>query len=321
MITLNMIVKNEARVMQRCLNSVLYFIDEIVIVDTGSTDDTKNIIKNFASTHNIPLKLLDKKFTNFGECRNYALSQITRGFAFWLDADEIMMGNKKKKEQLKTYLTQNINNISSANVLIKFGNIEYYRKQIVNTNNNFEWVGVLHEYINSECDFNCKQINDLHIFVTTDGNSHTDPDKYLKHAEILEIEYEKTKDPRWKFYQAQSYECYGDIKKAIECYEDRLKLFGFWEEVYISKLRLCRLYAKIGIIKFESDDSCRLELLYEKIKYYENIDLEYSYFLAKKGYEIYNTYTWQNCILFIEHYIYDKFLNMCDDIFKKYNNR
>ena len=83
-----MIVKNEEDNLSRCLKTVTYFADEIVIVDTGSTDDTKRIAAKFTD------KIIDLKWEeedglgNFARARNYSIDNATGDFIFWIDADE-----------------------------------------------------------------------------------------------------------------------------------------------------------------------------------------------------------------------------------------
>jgi len=73
-ICLNMIVKNESKIIERLLKSVLPIIDTYCICDTGSTDNTKTIIKDFFDKYNILGKIIDKEFINFEENRNYSLT-------------------------------------------------------------------------------------------------------------------------------------------------------------------------------------------------------------------------------------------------------
>lgn len=70
-LTLSMIVKNEAPNIQRCLESVAKYIDYYVICDTGSTDNTKEIIKNFFDSKGIPGEILDHEWKHFGHNRSW----------------------------------------------------------------------------------------------------------------------------------------------------------------------------------------------------------------------------------------------------------
>ena len=91
-ISLCMIVKNEEQVLDRCLNSVKDIADEIIIVDTGSTDKTKDIAKKYTN------KVYDFKWINdFSKARNYSFSKASMDYTLWLDADDVILENDKKK--------------------------------------------------------------------------------------------------------------------------------------------------------------------------------------------------------------------------------
>ena len=91
-VSLCMIVKNEEEVLSRCLDSVKAFTDEIVIVDTGSTDGTRKIAADYT----------DRVFSftwidDFAAARNYAFSQATGDYLLWLDADDFVSPDNAKK--------------------------------------------------------------------------------------------------------------------------------------------------------------------------------------------------------------------------------
>ena len=84
-ISLSMIVKNEEEHIARCLMSLKPFVDEMILVDTGSTDRTKDIARVFGA------KVYDFEWTdNFSEARNYSLSKAGGGWILVLDADEVI---------------------------------------------------------------------------------------------------------------------------------------------------------------------------------------------------------------------------------------
>ncbi len=89
-----MIVKNEEKHLENCLNSIKNFVDEIIIIDTGSNDKTKEIAKKFTN------KIFDFKWNNnFSDARNFSLSKATKEWILSLDADEIIA--KKDMEKIK----------------------------------------------------------------------------------------------------------------------------------------------------------------------------------------------------------------------------
>ena len=82
-LSLAMIVKDEEQCIKRCLDSVVDLVDEIVIVDTGSTDKTIEICRSYnAQVFPYPWN------NNFAEARNFGLDKVTKDWVLWLDADE-----------------------------------------------------------------------------------------------------------------------------------------------------------------------------------------------------------------------------------------
>ena len=85
-ISLCMIVRNEEKVLARCLESVRGCVDEIIIVDTGSSDGTKEIAARFTD------KIYDFEWIDdFSAARNYSFEQATGDYLLWLDADDVLL--------------------------------------------------------------------------------------------------------------------------------------------------------------------------------------------------------------------------------------
>ncbi len=92
-ISVCMIVKNEEEVLARRLACVTSFADEIIVVDTGSTDKTKAIAADFTD------KIYDFAWCDdFSKARNYSFSKATQDFIMWLDADDVIL--QEDQEQL-----------------------------------------------------------------------------------------------------------------------------------------------------------------------------------------------------------------------------
>ncbi len=96
-ISLCMIVKNEEKVLGRCLDSIVDLMDEIIIVDTGSTDRTKEIAKKYTE------HIYDFEWINdFSAARNFSFSKATKDYIYAADADEVLdEENRGKFRQLK----------------------------------------------------------------------------------------------------------------------------------------------------------------------------------------------------------------------------
>lgn len=131
--------KERRNYIERCLNCAKDFVDEIIIVDTGSTDKTKEIAK----------KLTDKIYDfeciqDFAAARNFSFSKATKEYIFYLDADDIILKEDQKKlKKLKSSLDKSVDSVTmfyNMN-LDKDGipTLSYRRNKLVRRANNFKW--------------------------------------------------------------------------------------------------------------------------------------------------------------------------------------
>ena len=144
-ISLCMIVKNEERKLANCLDSVLDYIDEIIIADTGSTDKTKGIARRYTD------KLYDYKWNNnFSEARNYAISKAHNEYILVLDGDEIIESiDMNLIERLINQKPKQIGRLLCINEYNRKG-IDYKYKERVSrlfSKNYFKYEGMIHEQL------------------------------------------------------------------------------------------------------------------------------------------------------------------------------
>lgn len=303
-ICLNMIVKNESEVIQRCLASVKPFIDYWVIVDTGSTDGTQEIIKEFLK--DIPGELYQRPWINFAHNRNEALqlAKFKTNYALIMDADDFLTYPPDYKfldlDKDSYYLT------------IEDCGTKYYRTQLINNHLNWSWVGVLHEYLTSSEAQSSALLSDVKYVRYYDGARSKDPQKYLKDAYTLENALKK--DPlnnRYVFYLAECYKGAQQYEKAIENYAKRVAMKGWEEEVFWSLLQIGILKELLNRPSTEIIEAyvtafnyrpSRLEPLFYLCRYYRYLGhFHASYALAQQGLTI----SMPNDLLFVEHWIYD----------------
>ena len=245
-ITLCMIVKDEARVIERCLSSVLPVIDEFCIVDTGSTDGTQQKIKDFFDRNGIPGVVHESVWTDFGTNRSEALQlagKTDADYAFMIDADEILVFEPGfDPNKFKEGLTADL-----YNIFAQFGQTRYHRPQLTNNKKPFYYRGVLHEYV--DCHEPIATRDFVRGFMNTpiqDGARSADPEKYSKDAmkfeEALASGKVDEKDfHRYHFYLAQSYRDSQQWQKALDAYMKRAELGGWNEEVFYSLYQAGRI--------------------------------------------------------------------------------
>lgn len=161
-ISLCMIVKDEEKVLGRCLQSVQDIVDQIIIVDTGSIDKTKDIAKEY-NAEIYEFQWVD----DFSKARNYAFSKAKEDFILWLDADDVIMETDGRKLQhLKENLDANVDAVSMNYVLTEDeeGKPLYSlkRNRLIKTNRNFQWIGFVHEYLQVYGNIFHSDINVIH---------------------------------------------------------------------------------------------------------------------------------------------------------------
>ena len=245
-ICLNMIVKNESHIISKTLENLCKYInfDYWVISDTGSTDDTKNIIKIFFNEKNISGELVEHEWKDFGYNRSRALecAYNKTDYLFIFDADDSIHGDFKLPEIY-----------DSDRYLLKFGpHCVYNRVLLVNNRKKWEFKGVLHETISNIEVINEEKVIDGEYYIESGrtGNRSQNPNKYYDDAIVLKNAYEHdlTKDYvmacRYAFYCAQSFKDAGEkyVDESIEWYKKCLDLGNWNQEKYYSCLMIGDLY-------------------------------------------------------------------------------
>jgi glycosyltransferase involved in cell wall biosynthesis len=227
-ICLSMIVKNEAPVIRRCLETVKPWINAWVIVDTGSIDGTQEIIREFMS--DLPGELVERPWINFAHNRNeaLALSRCRADYSLFIDADEqfIPYQNLVKLPCFKDCYFIRINEGLSF----------HHRAFLLKNSCKVSWTGVLHECLYSDDQLKEEMFLGGEILSLTEGGHRSqDPEKYLKDALILEGALKL--DPynhRYAFFLAQSYSNAKEYALALKAYERRAQMGGLEDEVFFS---------------------------------------------------------------------------------------
>jgi glycosyltransferase involved in cell wall biosynthesis len=238
-ICLNMIVKDEKSVITRCLASVKPIIDYWVIVDTGSTDGTQEVIKEFMK--DIPGELHERPWKNFEHNRNeaMALAKDKADYLLIMDADD-------RLEYEPSFALPALTS-GGYRLWIKFGGTSYQRDQIIQANLPWKWVGVLHEVLVCDAPHSTQTMEGVKYVVSTDGARSKDSKKFQKDAETLEKALnEDPNNTRYMFYLAQSYRDAGQYDKALEWYRKRIEKGGWREEVFFSMLQVAFLEQTLG---------------------------------------------------------------------------
>ena len=231
-----MIVRNEAKVIERCLNRVKDHIDYWVIVDTGSDDNTPELIQQTLA--GIPGELHHRAWVNFGVNRTESL-QLAKGKADYLllcDADEqIIFADDFDK-----------NSCNEDIYLVEYtGSTTYSVPYLIKGNIDWRYVGVTHEYLDTDKPVNRVKLQGISILDLKDGGFKQD--KYERDIRLLEQGLiDEPNNARYKFYLANSYRDIQNYKKAAEWYLKRIEAGGWIEEVTCAYENLGKCYEELG---------------------------------------------------------------------------
>jgi len=256
-LALNFICKDESPVIEKMLESAKDIVDLIVVNDTGSTDGTQQIIKNFGEKYGIPTYVFERPFDDFENSRNHAMQKLRdvvkelnwnadQVHGFWFDCDETLVIDSKFS---KAQFTKDLYMINTY-----IGQMKYTRNTFFKVSKPFRWYGPVHEFI--VCDdqnITSGLAENIHVDVKMTGNSWLGDiaEKYASHSYKLEAYINKNRqDPRWIFYTAQSWHDAASIKdnreenderlrRSLKYYRERVsRTDGYAEEIYYAQYRI-----------------------------------------------------------------------------------
>ena len=234
-VLLTMIVRNEGQIIERCLESAKRFIDGYFVIDTGSTDDTEEVIRRVLA--DFPGQILHEEWVNFGHNRTSLVEKAReQGYDYMLlaDADMVFDGPDGC-----------LDNLTEDSYLLRLaGAFEWHMPYLVSTRPHWRYHGVTHEFLTAPEEFVSVKHPDFIIHHYGDGGNR--PDKLPQDRRLLEAEYERDpSDVRTVFYLAQTCKDMGETERAIELYKHRAALGGWDEEVYWSLYQVAEMTGEI----------------------------------------------------------------------------
>jgi glycosyltransferase involved in cell wall biosynthesis len=272
-ISLAIIVKNAEATFDRCLSTFSQVADEIVIVDTGSTDKTLEIAKKFTD------KIFHREWIDdFSDARNYCFEQCTKDFILWVDSDDYILPEDIAKIKNFDFTGRGIIICNYVYAHDEFGGsiCNVPRERIVKRSLGLKWMDPIHEYL---------PIAGHQVYVSDISTHHNKQHGTSeRNLELLERVVQKKDSSRSIYYLGKEYMDFSRIDEAIYY----LNMFvqrsdGFWEDVYTAHYRLAKCYLSKG------DEQQFLHHIWESIKmedrraepFYELAN----YWLGKENYD------------------------------------
>lgn len=306
-------VKNESKIIERCIRSAAGLVDAFVVCDTGSTDDTCAIAKRVIEETHKPYGICEHEWKNFGHnrtlsfqaCKEFVSTKLgwdlSQTYCVLLDGDMVLRWTDsfKPDEDLKE---------AGYSIIQKAGTLHYYNARLLRLSDEWRCVGVTHEYWGGPKTDN---IGPTKIWIDDLNDGGCKSDKFVRDARLLEEDL-KT-DPnngRTWFYLAQTYKDLGRTEESIKAYEKRVEIGGWVEEVWYAMYMLCKLYLRSNNVpmaemwagKAISYHGCRAEVIYAMTQYLREHSQHWK---AWAYYQAGKSLTLPNDVLFLETEIYN----------------
>jgi len=276
---LTMIIKNEAKIMRRCLEAAAALqwgdpeaapsrlVGAVCICDTGSTDDTAAVVESACGALGLPLKLVHDPWKNFGHNRSRSFLRAVEfaaslgwplhaSYALLVDADMVLRLGPRGAVWEALGLSRLP---AGASFMQRAGQLEYYNVRLARLDRRWRCIGSTHEYWSCAAEDGDAEAGTPHsvppdfIFIQDVGDGGAKADKYERDVRLLTEDI--AQDPgnvRAYFYLAQSLHHMGRLDEAVAAYEKRIALGGWWEERWYAKLALGRVLLALGRI-FEAE--------------------------------------------------------------------
>lgn len=272
-----MIVKDESHVILQTLKNLCSLIefDYWIVADTGSTDGTQDLIREFFNNKRINGEIHQREWKNFGFNRTEAfkLAEFKSDYVFVFDADDLLHGEISFPEKLDKNF-----------YLLRFGDeFVYWRPLLFKNNLDWRFRGVLHEYANSPFAGLPENLEGNYTVESRRlGDRNKDfKAKFEKDVRVLEEALKEEPDnERYLFYLGQSYKDAGIFDKAIEVYDKRIALGAWPEECYFAFFQKAICHKALGnwpeaektFLEAYTYRPQRIEPLFEIGQYYKSID-------------------------------------------------
>lgn len=304
-----LMIKNEEKILKRCLDALVGIVDAFCICDTGSTDTTKEIALDFLKTHDGCLT--EEPFRDFGYNRtvsfvnsqNYLLKNnwdMKNTYGLVLDADMVFVPGQIKEQDLTEV---------AYTIIQKNGSLEYFNNRFLRMDFNWKCIGVTHEYWAGPTP---QKLDKNICFIDDRNDGGCKHDKFERDVRLLQQGLvDEPKNERYLFYLAQSYKCLGRFKESIDMYTRRIEAGGWSEEVWYSYYMIGECYKNMNnIADFEKwmqlgyvYRPSRVEGFYKLAEYFRTVGQVYkAYHYIKIGQ---STPFPKDDVLFIETPVYE----------------
>ena len=238
-VSATLIVRNESATLARCLRSIRDAVDEIVVVDTGSDDDTRDIAGQYAE-HVFDFPWRD----DFAAARQFALERATGDWVFWLDADDVVCG----AERIRPGLAALAAGVGQVYWRYRVGwdergkvTCEYWRERCVRNDGSARWQGRIHEVLVASGEI-CYVPE-----VVVEHRPPTGRNNLARNIAIMEtVRRDEGESPRLLFYLGRDYAQAGETDRALQTLRRYVEIAVWDDEKYQAQTTIAELLRRQG---------------------------------------------------------------------------
>ncbi len=239
-VSVAMIVRDEERSLARCLDSFAREVDEVVVVDTGSRDRTREIARRYTD------RVFDFEWCDdFSAARQFAFDRASCDWVAWVDADDVV-SNAAAIRPMTAAAPREVGGFQWRYVSDRdeWGNAlcEFWRERCVRNDGTFRWEGRIHEVLVPSQPRLLPRSEDVTVEHRRDPSLGAQ--KLRRNLRILERERREAgaaASPRLFFYLANEYASAGRERKALACYRKYLRVATWDDERYVAEVRVANL--------------------------------------------------------------------------------
>jgi len=259
-IVLILMIKNESKILRRCIESVFDFVDAFCITDTGSTDNTHDIALDIIKESSKPGKLCKTIFQDFGTTRSESFIftrdfvkdlgwDLTNCFGLLLDADMVLKFRKDFDINM-------LGEYDEYKIIQTQAGFDYNNTRFIRMSLDWKCFGSTHEFWQSDKKSKVAILTSKKVWIDDISDGGCKSDKYERDIRFLNNDLENARKnddtemiKRSIFYLGQSYLCIKDLLNAIKYFKLRVELEGWIEEVWYAALCISNCYSMLDDIE------------------------------------------------------------------------
>jgi len=242
-IILLLMIKNESKIIERCISNAIDHVDAVSVLDTGSTDNTVEVCEAYLSKCGKPYHIKKDPFKNFGYSRTVSFQKAQElckklkwdpetTYAMAIDGDMVI----KPSPEFKNYKME----LNGYNIIQANGFIKYYNTRFMKCGFDWKCVGGTHEYWSGDP---TGKIPYEVIYIDDRNDGGCKSDKFERDVRLFKEDIKADpNNPRPYYYLGQSLKDLGKFKEAIEMFEKRIELGGWYEEAWYAHYMIGKCY-------------------------------------------------------------------------------